>query len=403
MLKFDPEAFATESALPLFLEEHEAYRAAARDFVDGELTPHVESWEDERDYPRAVFRTVASAGHFGAKFDPQWGGAGPDLAAGAVWCEEVARCGSAGLVADLRAHAEFACMLIDRYGTEEQKQRYLAPSIAGDLIGGFGVIDLDDDGVVEDVPIRAKRDGDDWVLDGTDALVMNGSWADYVVLAAGTDVAGAPDGRETTFFIVDSDTAGLAAQRAKLGGWRTSHTGELSLAGVRVSDANRLGAAGDGAAVIADHLAWERVVMALEAVTTADAALAAAIAFARDRQAFGRPVSSFQVWQHRFSDLATEVELGRSLSHHALRLYVAAADGQPVEPSELARVTSMAKLYGQRMARRVADECVQVHGGAGYLMEYTAQRYWRDTRLGSLGGGTDDTMRDLVADTYGLR
>ncbi len=399
MLNFDPEAFATESALPLFLEEHEAYREAARDFVAGELTPQVESWEDDRDYPRALFRTVASAGHFGAKFDPQWGGAGPDLAAGAVWCEELGRCGSAGLVADLRAHAEFACTLLDRYGTDEQKQRYLAPSIAGDLVGGFGVIDLDGDGVV-DVPVRAKRDGDDWVLDGTDALVMNGAWADYVVLAAVTDVAGTPDGRETTFFIVDSDTDGLASQRAKLGGWRTSHTGELSLSGVRVADANRLGAAGDGAAMIADHLAWERVVLALEAVATAEAALAAAIAFARDRQAFGRPVSSFQVWQHRFSDLATEVELARSLSHHALRHYVAADGDEQVGPTELARATSMAKLYTQRMARRVADECVQVHGGAGYLMEYTAQRYWRDTRLGSLGGGTDDTLRDLVADTY---
>lgn len=398
MLKLDPEAFSAESALPLFWEEHHAYREAARDFVTAEITANVEDWEANRDYPRELFGTVAKAGHFGAHFDPRWGGAGPDVVAAAVFVEELARCGSAGVTADLLAHAGIACRYLDRYGTDEQKQRYLAPSIVGDLLGGAAVVPVEADGVGS-LGIRAVRDGDDWVLDGAGTLALNGSWADYLVVPA---ESGSADHPEITVFILDTTAAGVDTRRHLRGGWRTSHTAELSCSGVRVPDGNRLGRPGGGTTAVTQHLEWERVMRALAAVVTAEVSLEQAVSYGRERQGFGRPIASFQVWQHRFADLGTGIELARSLTYHALRLYVAAERGDDVAPSELSRATAMAKLYTDRMVQHTTDECVQVHGGAGYLTEYPAQRYWRDTRLGVPGGGTVDTAREIVASSYGL-
>jgi len=398
MLKFDPEAFTTQSALPLFREEHDAYRTAARDFVAGEIATKVEEWEVERDYPRGLFRATAEAGHFAAQFDPRWGGAGPDLLASAVFIEELSRCGSAGLAADIRAHAHFACGYLDRNGSDDQRKLYLAPSISGDLIGAVEVVALDEAGRIGDPRIHAVREGDDWVLNGAGALVLNGSWADYSVVVAQSEISG--ESPEVGLFILDMATDGVGTNRHLRGGWRTSHTAELSCVDVRVPDRNRLPV--DGVTAIAQHLLWEQLVLSLSAVATAEVSLDQAISYASEREAFGRPISSFQVWQHRFADLGTEIELSRSLAHHALRLYVAAEEGDDVPPSELSRATGMAKLYTERVAQRTADECVQVHGGAGYLMEYPAQRYWRDTRLGVPGGGTAGTLLDIVATSYGL-
>lgn len=399
MMEFDPEAFATEPALPLFREEHDAYRGAARDFVTAVIAANVEQWEAHREYPRELFRTVATAGHVGAQFHPRWGGAGPDLVASAVFIEELARCGSAGIASDLRAHANSACRYLDRCGTDDQKLRYLAPSIAGDLVGGVGVATMDDAGTVDGLNIRATRDGDEWILDGVDALVLNGLWADYLIIPAQGDAAG-PD-PELLLFILDTATAGVDMRRHLRGGWRTSHAAELSCTDVRVPDENRLCEPGDEVRAVAHHLVWERLVLALDAVAAAEVILEQAIAYGRERHAFGRPIASFQVWQHRFADLATEIELARSLSHHALRLYVAAEQGEQVPPGELGRATAMANLYTDRVTRRTADECVQIHGGAGYLTEYPAQRYWRDTRLGVPVGGTIDTMRGVIAGSHG--
>lgn len=402
MITLDPHANTTESALPLFSAEHDAYREAARAFVAGEITPHVEEWEAARDFPREVFRLVGGAGHFGSKFDERWGGSGPDPVAAAIWCEELARCGSGGVGADLGAHSELACVYVDRAGTDEQKQQWLVPSITGEVIGGLGITEPDAGSDVNGIRTRAVRDGDDWVLNGSKVFITNGAWADYVVVAAKTNTADDAGHRGMTLFIVDTTTPGFEARRMKMSGWRTSHTGELSLTDVRVPDHQRLGDEGAGFYAIMQNFAWERLFMSLGAVIAAEEGLQAAIAYGRQREAFGRPVGSFQVWKHRFADMATQVELGRALTHHALRLHTAFQAGEEVDQTELLRATSMAKLHTQRMAHHVADECVQIHGGNGYLMEFPAQRFWRDTRLGPIGGGTDDIMREIIAGTYGL-
>jgi acyl-CoA dehydrogenase len=169
-----------------------------------------------------------------------------------------------------------------------------------------------------------------------------------------------------------------------------------------VPDENRLGEVGSGFRNIMTNFQWERLMMSLGAVALAELSLETAIQYARDRSAFGQPVIKFQVWQHRFADLAVRIRTGRALTYRALRLHIAAESGSNVSREELVRLTSMAKLFTQRLAWKVADECVQVHGGAGALKEYPAQRLWRDARVGPIGGGTDDIMRNIIAGTMGL-
>ncbi len=396
----DPVAFASESAMPLFRQEHDDYRAACRAFVEREITPNVPAWEEAEDYPRELVAKVGAAGFFGAKFAPEWGGSGPDHLAEAVWTEELARAGSGGLGADLGAHASLAAYYVETHGTDAQKERWLRPSISGDAIGALGITEPGAGSDVNGITTRAVRDGDSWVINGAKTFITNGSWCDYVVVAAKTDVDAGHGG--ITLFIVDRDTPGFSSTRMKMLGWRTSHTGDLAFDDVRVPDSHRLGDEGRGFYAIMTNFAWERLMLSLGAVAASDIALEVAIDYAKQRHAFGRPISSFQVWRHRFADMKAKIEVGRALTHQALRLHVAKQEGDDVDDQELLRIVSMAKLFTQRMAFDIADECVQVHGGAGYLMEYPAQRLWRDARLGPIGGGTDDIMREIIATTYGL-
>jgi len=384
---------------PLFLEEHDSYRQAARLFVANEINPHAEGWEEERDFPRTLFERVGSAGFFGAKFEERWGGTGPDYAAEAVWIEELSRSLTFGTTSDLGAHSQLAALYVDRCGDDDQKERYLRPSVEGALIGAFAVTEPGAGSDVNGIATRARRDRDEWVLNGSKVFITNGSWSDYVVAAAKTSDS-PPD--NITLFIVDADTPGLERSRMKMIAWETSHTGELFFTDVRVPDENRLGEVGSGFGHIMTNFQWERLTMSLSAIALAELSLETAIQYARDRTAFGRPVIKFQVWQHRFADLAVRIRTGKALAYRALRLHIAAESGVDVPRDELVRVTSMAKLFTQRLACQVADECVQVHGGAGALREYPAQRFWRDARVGPIGGGTEDIMRNIIARSLGL-
>lgn len=385
---------------PIFGEEHEAYRQTVRRFVEREINPFAEEWEVARNYPRELFTQAGAAGLFGAKFEERWGGTGPDYAAEAVVVEELSRCLTFGTASDLGAHSQLASLYIARFGNDEQRERYLRPSIAGVLIGALGVTEPGAGSDVNNIRTEATRDGAEWVLNGSKVFITNGSWADYVVVAART--SDDPGHNNLTLFIVDDIQPGFARNRMKMIAWHTSHTGELFFDDVRVPDSNRLGDVGSGFRHIVNNFQWERVILSLSAVSLAELSLETAISYAQDRKAFGRPVIQFQVWQHRFADLAVQIRTSKALAHLALRYHIAAEEGLPVARDELVRVTAMAKLHSQRLAWRVADECVQVHGGAGALMEYPAQRLWRDARVGPIGGGTDDIMRNVIAGTLGL-
>jgi acyl-CoA dehydrogenase len=385
---------------PLFREEHEAYREAARRFVANEIVLHAEAWETSRDYPRELFAKVGAAGFFGAKFADDWGGTGPDYAAEAVWIEELSKGITYGTASDLGAHSQLASLYIDRFGDDGLKGRYLSPSIDGRLLGALAVTEPGAGSDVNGIKTRATPDGDQWALNGSKVFITNGSWSDYVVVAARTSDDAGHD--NITLFVVDADSPGFESNRMKLIAWHTSHTGELFFNEVTVPDANRLGDVGSGFRHIMTNFQWERLMMSLGAIALAELSLEVAIQYARERRAFGRPVIKFQVWQHRFADLAVRIRTGKALTYRALRVHIAVENGTAVPREEIVRLTSMAKLFTQRLAWQAADECVQVHGGAGALKEYPAQRLWRDARVGPIGGGTDDIMRNIIAGTMGL-
>jgi len=380
------------SAPDLFTSDHEELRRSVRAFVEKELLANAEAWEADESFPREMFRRVGELGFFGMKYPEDVGGSGPDALADAVVTEEFARCGSAGVSSSLGAHKDLACLYVYNFGTAEQHARWLSPALEGRLVGALGVTEPDAGSDVAGIMTRARRDGNDWIIDGAKTFITNGAWADFVVVAAKTDPEAGHKG--ITLFVVDTDTPGFEARRIRMLGWRTGNTGEISLQGVRVPDSARLGDEGSGFYAIMQNFAWERLIMALGQVAGAERTYELAKSYALDRSAFGRPVGKFQVWRHRFADMATRIEAGRALTYNALRMYSNGED--PI------REVAMAKMYTSEVAFHVADECVQVHGGYGYMMEFPAQRAWRDSRLGPIGGGTSEIMKEVIGKTYGL-
>jgi alkylation response protein AidB-like acyl-CoA dehydrogenase len=384
------------AALPrhgLFTEEHEALRAGVREFVERALAPHAEEWERAGDFPvREVFAEAGRVGLFGAKYDERYGGTGPDLVADAVVTEELVRCASGGVAAALGAHKDLASYYVYRFGTEDQRQRWLVPSVEGRSIGALAVTEPEAGSDVAAIGTRAVREGNDWVLTGTKTFITNGSIADYVVVAAKTDRDAGHDG--ITLLVVERDTPGVTATRLETVGWRTSHTAQLTFDEARIPADHLLGNEGQGFFHVMQNFQWERLVMALAAVAAAERTLELGMRYAEERTAFGRPVARFQVWRHRFADLATEIAAARSLTYNALRAVVSGGDA--------VREVSMAKWLASELDWKVADEALQVHGGYGFMMEYPVQRAWRDARLGPIGGGTTEIMKELIGRSYGL-
>jgi acyl-CoA dehydrogenase len=381
----------------LFRPEHDELRRQVRTFVDRELKPHADRWDREEAFPRELFATAGDLGFFGMKFAPEVGGSGPDLVAEVVITEEMVHCGSGGVAAAFGAHKDLGLLYIANFGDAAQHERWLRPGIEGRLIGALGVTEPDAGSDVAAMRTTAVREGDDWIINGSKTFITNGAWADFVVVAAKTSNEEGERGSahaSITLFVVERGTPGFEARRIPMLGWRPSQTGDLSFQDVRVDDSHRLGEVGMGFYAIMQNFAWERLSMAVGQVAGAQRTYELAKEYALGREAFGRPVGKFQIWRHRFADMATRIEAGRALTYGALRMYLAGEN--PI------REVSMAKLYTSEVAFQVADEAVQVHGGYGYMNEFPVQRAWRDSRLGPIGGGTSQIMREIIGRTYGL-
>ena len=377
----------------LFTPDHEELRGYVRQFIERALAPHAEEWERAGDFPvREVFAQAGEVGLFGAKYEPEYGGTGPDLVADAVITEELVRCGSGGVAAALGAHKDLGSYYLYRFGTEGQRRRWLVPAVEGRLIAALAVTEPGAGSDVGAIRTTASPAGGGWVLSGSKTFITNGPVADVVVVAAKT----APEAghRGISLFVVEAGSPGFSARRVGTVGWRTSHTGELAFEDCPLPADALLGRMNEGFYQIMRNFQWERCVMALAAVAAAERTLEMAMGYARERMAFGRPLGRFQVWRHRFADMATEIAAARSLTYHALRKIVAGEDAD--------REVSMAKWYATELDWRVADEALQVHGGYGYMMEYPVQRAWRDSRLGPIGGGTTEVMKEIIGRSLGL-
>jgi alkylation response protein AidB-like acyl-CoA dehydrogenase len=386
--------FVTTKKHFIFTDEHDQLRESIRRFVIKELQPHAEEWE-ETTFPNSVFTRMGELGFLGLDKPEAYGGQGGDYYSALVLSEEMSHSHSGGLAMGVAVQTDMAMPPILAFGTEEQKQEWAAPAIAGQKILCIGITEPDAGSDVSGIKTRAVRDEatGDYVINGSKTYITNGHRADVIVLVTKTDPDAGYDG--FTLFLVPMDAPGVVREkRLKKLGMHASDTALLAFQDVRVPESAVLGQVGKGFYHIMWELQGERLIAAAGAVAGAQSVFDRTLQYAKERQAFGRSIGKFQVIRHKFADMATKIETARQLTYTTAWRF---QNGDyPV------REITMAKLYASRIAVEVADECIQIHGGAGYMQEYGIERSWRDLRLNRIGAGTDEIMLDVIGRSFGL-
>jgi acyl-CoA dehydrogenase len=377
--------------LSMFTDEHEMLRRTVRAFVEKEVVPHVDAWEEAGRIPREFWRRLGELGLLGLEFPAEYGGGGGDFLSSVVLGEEMARCRSGGVAFSVLVHTDMSSPWLTRYGTEAQKRAYLPGIVRGETVCALGITEPGHGSDMAGIQTRAVRDGDHYLLTGNKIFITNGVYGDLYFIAARTG-PGTAERRHAglSMFLVERGTPGFTvSRRLDKMGMRASDTAELSFQECPVPAANLLGEEGRGFHQLAAGLQRERIMAAVLALSGAGQALEDTTAYLRERQAFDGPLSGKQVLRHRLADMATEIEAARHLVHHAAGLYTAGR--------ECVTEVSMAKLFATEVANRVAYQAVQLHGGYGYMRELPVERFFRDVRLWTIASGTSEIMREIIA------
>jgi alkylation response protein AidB-like acyl-CoA dehydrogenase len=378
----------------IFDDEHEQLRESIRRFVAAEVLPHAEEWE-QTTFPDAIVRRMGELGFLGLDKPVEYGGQGGDYYGALVLAEELVRGHSGGLTMGIAVQTDMALPPILKFGTEAQKRLWASPAIAGEKILCLGITEPDAGSDVAAIRTRADYDEmtGEYVINGSKTYITNGHRADMIVLVTKTDVEASYDG--FTLFLVPMDLPGVVREKKleKLG-MHASDTALLAFQDVRVPADAVLGEVGKGFYQIMWELQGERLISSAAAVASAQDVFERTLDYAKQRVAFGRPIGRFQANRHKFAEMATKIEAARELVYATAWRF---QNGDyPV------REISMAKLYASRIACEVADDCLQIHGGAGYMREYGIERAWRDLRLNRIGAGTDEVMLEVIGRSYGL-
>ena len=377
--------------MKIFNEQHDMFRQAVRSFVEKEVEPHVEEWEQAGQIPKSIWPRMGALGFLGVEYDEKYGGGGADFLTTAVLCEEAARSRCASFAMALGVHTDMASPHLYWTGSEALKERYLPGICRGEKLTAIAVTEPGGGSDVAAIRTRAVRDGGHYVLNGSKMFITNGMMADIFFVAARIE-SGHSEKRHKgiSMFLVERDTPGFAVSRKldKMGN-RASDTAELAFENLRVPAENLLGREGVGFYEVMRVFQRERLVAGLHAVAGCGRALEDTIAYVKQRHAFDGPLSGKQVVRHKLADLATLIEAARWLT------YAACLKFQGGE--EAVKEISMVKLFAGEMAQKVAYDCVQLHGGYGYMREYPIERFFRDIRLLTIGGGTSEIMKEIIA------
>jgi alkylation response protein AidB-like acyl-CoA dehydrogenase len=370
-----------------FSEEHNFFRESFRDFLNKEVVPHIEKWEASGTIDGFIWKKMGEMGYFGISYPEQYGGLDLDVMYLVIYLEELQRVNSGGFAAAMWVHPYLAMTHVLAEGSEEIKEKYLPPSITGEKIGCLCISEPFGGSDVSGMRTTAIKEDDHYVINGSKTFITNGVFSDYLVVAAKTDPSAG--GRGISIFIMDRDTPGISATKLDKLGWRASDTGEIAFDNVRVHQSQLMGEEGKGFSYLMQHLALERLIMAINAHARSEWALEYTIDYMKQREAFGKSISTFQALRHKIADLSAEVELCKSFNYQtAHRL------GQK---EYVVKEASMAKLVSTKVADEVANECLQMLGGYGYMEEYPLARNLRDSRLGPIGGGTSEILREIIA------
>jgi citronellyl-CoA dehydrogenase len=380
-------------AFPPWNDEHAMIRRTVRDYCEQKLAPFKHEWDKAGDWPaREVLKEMAELGLLGIRYPEEYGGLGLDWWCAAAFMEELTHCRNGGVSMSILVHTEIATNVIAEIGTEEQKEEFLAPSISGEMIGCLGITEPGAGSDVANLSTTAVEDGDDFIINGAKTFITNGSFADYCTLAVRT---GDPGFMGISLVLFPTTTKGFSVGR-KLDKYGTRSVGsvELHFDNCRIPKRYLLGQLNGGFIHIMQNFQGERVAAALMCTSGMELAVQDALAYGRERKAFGRPIGKFQVWKHRFADHVTSIQAAKMLTYSAVNQM----DGKQ-DPT---LAVSMAKLFTADLAQKVAYDCMQFYGGYGYIEEYDVGRFARDIRLMSVGGGTSEIMKEIIAKFSGF-
>ncbi|MFY0631534.1 MAG: acyl-CoA dehydrogenase family protein [Flavobacteriaceae bacterium] len=370
-----------------FTEEHEVFRESFKDFLQKEVVPHIEKWEKTGDIERFIWTKFGEMGYFGLSYPEEYGGLDLDMFYMVIFLEELQKINSGGFAAAMWAHVYLAMTHLNKEGDDRIKRKYLTPSIDGEMIGCLCITEPFGGSDVAGMRTTAVKDGDHYVINGSKTFITNGVYSDYLIVAAKTD----PESKHAgmSIFVMDRKAEGISATKLDKLGWKASDTGEIAFDNVRIPAENLMGEEGKGFPYIMQHFALERLIMGINAHARAEYAVEYAIQYMSERQAFGKSLDKFQALRHKVAEMASQVEMCKEFNYSiAKRLD---------EGGYVVKEASMSKLLSTKMADEVIYEALQLLGGYGYMEEYPMARLLRDSRLGPIGGGTSEILKEIIA------
>jgi citronellyl-CoA dehydrogenase len=371
---------------PYFTDEHHMIRDTVKKFVQAEIAPHTEEWDEAGIFPRELFKKAANLGLFGIRIDPKWGGSGLDWWATTAYLEGFSYCNNGGVGMAMFVQSEITLPVLAELGTDEQKEEFLKPAVAGDKIAALGISEPGGGSDVGAIKTRAKIEGKELVISGQKLWITNGTRSDFIILAVRT---GEDRYKGVSMVLFPTDVKGFAVgKKIKKVGNLSSDTAELFFDNCRIPLRNVLGELNKGFYYTMHNFQGERLASSISAVAMMERAVEMAVAYGREREAFGQPIGQFQVWKHRFAEHLTSIEAAKWLTYRAVDLINRGHKAQ--------REITMSKLFTSELSQRVTYDCMQIFGGFGYTTEYPIGRFWRDARLHTIGAGTSEIMKEII-------
>ncbi|MEO1033842.1 MAG: acyl-CoA dehydrogenase family protein [Bacteroidota bacterium] len=370
-----------------FTEEHHLFRESLREFLQKEVVPHIEKWEETGSIERFIWKKFGDMGYFGLAYPEAYGGLDLDLFYTVILLEELQCINSGGFAAAIWAHAYLAMTHLNKEGDHYIKETYLAPSIAGDSIGCLCITEPFGGSDVAGMRTTAVKQGDSYIINGSKTFITNGVYSDYLVVSAKTNPELGNKG--ISMFVIDRDAKGVSATKLDKLGWRASDTGEIAFDNVEIPAKNLMGEENQGFAYLMQHLALERLIMGVNAHARAEYALDYTRQYMSERTAFGKTIDRFQALRHTFADCQTQMEICKQFNYYVTKRLDMG--------DYVVKEATMSKLQSTKMADDVIYQCLQFLGGYGYMEEYPLARLLRDSRLGPIGGGTSEILREIIA------
>ena len=370
-----------------FTKEHEMFRESLRDFLNREVKGNIEKWESDQKIPKEIWKKMGEQGFLGLTYPEKYGGFGLDFFFEVILFEEMSRMNSGGFVITQQVVQCMSSPYILKYGSENLKQKYLPGIISGDLIGCIGITEPDTGSDVKNIKTKAEDKGDYYLLNGSKTFITNGVYGDFVITVAKTDTTAGTKG--ISLLVVDLNSEGINRTKINKLGWHASDTAEISFDNVKVSKENLIGVEGKGFYYLMNGLQLERLIFVPSSIGAMEFAITESIKYMKQRKSFGQTIDKFQVLRHKIATLSSEIEAIKVFGYYCCELY-----NKEIYDVKLC---SMAKLLVTELHEKVSTECLQFFGGNGFSEEYPMARMYRDSRVGTIGAGTSEIMKEIIS------